>query len=164
MNNINQIAKDVKKLSPAGQELIGAIVGVDHALPGSDKTVVTTINLEGLIKNHVKSLSDLINEIRTKREMFNDSFNNNPTYREHAEKVKEASKAKSSVKMNILKQPSVARLDQELKDLKFDYKEKKKTLSDLLLDYKEQTGAQQLELFTGEIVDIQTSAKLVRVK
>ena len=119
-------------------------------------------NLENLIKNHIQGIDKLKLEIKQKREMLDDSFNNNPTYREHTEKVKEATKARLSVKKEIAKQPSVAKLDQEVKDLKFDLNEKKKTLSDLLIDYKEQTAATQLELFDGQVVDIVQSAKVVK--
>lgn len=119
-------------------------------------------NMEELIKNHVDSIDKLRLVIKQKSEMLADSFNNNSTYREHQEKVKEANKARLSVKNEISKQPSVASIAQEIKDLKFDLKEKSKTLSDLLLDFKETTGSQQLELFDGRLLEIVTTAKLVR--
>lgn len=119
-------------------------------------------NMEELIKNHVENIQKLQLELKQKREMLDDSFNSNPTYREHADRVKEVSKAKASVRAEIAKQPAVASLAQQVKDIRFDLNEKKKTLSDLLLDYKEQSGAQQLELFGGSIVEIVTTAKLVK--
>lgn len=120
------------------------------------------LNLEQLIKNHVEAIDKLKLEIKQTREMFEDSFSSNPTYREHSERVKEVTKGKTSVRAEILKQPAVANLQQKLKDLKFDMNEKQKTLSDLLIDYKEQTGAQQLELFDGRLMEMQTTVKLVR--
>jgi parvulin-like peptidyl-prolyl isomerase len=120
------------------------------------------LNLEELIKNHIDSLDKLRNEMKEQREMYEDSFNNNPTYREHVEKVKEATKGRSQVRQQIAKQPSVAVLDQKIKDMRFDIKEKQQTLSDLLADYKEQTGATSIETRNGQVLEIVSTARLVR--
>lgn len=130
----------------------------------SDKTdfsqAAGLMSLEELIKNHITAIDKLREELKQQREMFEDSFVNNPTYREHVEKVKEANKAKSSVRQQIAKQPSVAMLDQKIKDLRFDVSEKNKTLSDLLQDYKEQSGATQIEV-NGKTYAIVSVSKLV---
>lgn len=123
-----------------------------------------SINIEELIKNTVESIQKLSDELKQKREMFTDSFINNPSYRERDQQVKDASKARNSVKAEIAKAPSVASLEQEVKDLRFDIRDRKQTLSDLLLDFKLQTGATQLELFSGEMVEIVESAKIVRAR
>lgn len=117
--------------------------------------------LENLIKTHFEGLDKLRHELSTAREMFNDSLNNNPTYREHDERVKEVSKAKAQVRFEILKQPSVANLDQKIKDIRFDINERNFTLSALLLEYKSQTKATQLDLF-GQTLEIVETAKLVK--
>src|SRR5215469_7924181 len=112
------------------------------------------LSLEELIKNHIESIDKLKIELKTQREMYEDSFNSNPTYRENVEKVKEVSKAKNSVRQEISKQPSVATLAQKVKDLRFDMNEKNKTLSDLLQDYREQTGATSIETRDGKVLEI----------
>ena len=122
------------------------------------------LNLATLIENHVKTIRELGSQIKQAREMYSDSFTNNPTYQEHDKKVKEASKLKASIKANIAKQPSVAQLEQKLKDLKFDKREQEATLSDLLFDYKEQTGVTQLELFGSETFHLLQSIRLVKAR
>jgi hypothetical protein len=134
-------------------------ISVDGDIPNGASNL---LNLEELIKNHIESIDKLRDELKQQREMFEDSFNNNPTYKEHTEKVKEANKAKSSVRSQIAKQPSVAVIDQKIKDIRFDVNEQSKTLSDLLQDYKEQTGATQIELRNGQIMEIVSTTKLVR--
>jgi predicted nuclease with TOPRIM domain len=124
----------------------------------------TMLNLEELIKNHIDSIDKLKEELKTTREMFEDSFNNNPTYKEHVDKVKDVQRAKSSVRQQIAKQPSVATLEQKVKDVRFDISEKGKTLSDLLQDYKEQTGATSIETRNGQVLEIVSTSKLVRSK
>lgn len=120
------------------------------------------LSLEELIKNHIEAIDKLKIELKQQREMFEDSFNNNPTYREHMERVKEVTKAKNSVRQEIAKQPSVATLAQKVKDLRFDMNEKSKTLSDLLQDYIEQTGATSIETRDGKVLEIIRTSKLVR--
>ena len=61
---------------------------------GADQATAL-LSLEELIKNHIESTQKLREEIKQAREMFEDSFNNNPTYREHSERVKEVSKSKN---------------------------------------------------------------------
>ncbi len=119
------------------------------------------LNLEELIKNHIEAIDKLKVDLKQHREMFEDTFNNNPTYREHVEKVKEATKAKSSVRQELAKQQSVAALKQKVDDLRFDINEQSKTLSDLLQDYKEQTGATEIEARNGKIYAIVSVSKLV---
>ena len=128
---------------------------------GSDQASAM-LNLEELIKNHIDSIDKLKEEMKQAREMFEDSFNNNPTYKEHLEKVKEVSKAKNSVRQQIAKQPSVATLEQKVKDIRFDINENGRTLSDLLQDYKEQTGATSIETRNGQVLEIVSTSKLVR--
>lgn len=122
------------------------------------------LSLEELIKNHIDSIDKLRDELKQAREMFEDSFANNPTYREHEERVKEVTKGKNSVRQQIVKQPSVAALEQKVKDIRFDINEKSKTLSDLLQDYKEQTGATSIETKNGQVLEIVSTSKLVRSK
>lgn len=130
---------------------------------GSDQASAM-LSLEELIKNHIDSIDKLREELKLAREMFEDSFANNPTYREHEEKVKEVTKSKNSVRQQIVKQPSVAALEQKVKDIRFDINEKGKTLSDLLQDYKEQTGATSIETRNGQVLEIVSTSKLVRSK
>lgn len=142
----------------------GVVADVEVATDDDEinSDVAGMLSLEELIKNHVESMEKLRVELKKHREMLDDSFNNNPTYREHVEKVKDVTKGKNSVKQQIAKQPSVALLDQKVKDLRFDINEKNKTLSDLLQDYKEQTGATSIETRNGQVLEIVSTSKLVK--
>lgn len=124
--------------------------------------VSALLSLEELIKNHIESIDKLQLEIKQQREMLDDAFNSNPTYREHMDKVKDVTQAKNKVRQEIAKQPSVAQLAQKVKDMSFDKNEKSKTLSDLLQDYIEQTGATQIETRDGKVLEIVRTSKLVK--
>jgi len=134
---------------------------LDVPVTGEDQANAL-LSLEELIKNHIEAIDKLKLELKTQREMYEDSFNSNPTYREHDEKVKEVSKGKNSVRQEISKQPAVASLAQKIKDMRFDMNEQSKTLSDLLQDYIEQTGATSIETRDGKVLEIVRTSKLVK--
>jgi hypothetical protein len=129
---------------------------------GANEAVAGMLDLEELIKNHIDSIDKLKDELKQAREMFEDSFANDPTYKENLERVKEVTKLKNQVRQQIAKQPSVATLEQKVKDIRFDINEKGKTLSDLLQDYKEQTGATSIETRNGQVLEIVSTSRLVR--
>jgi hypothetical protein len=119
------------------------------------------ITLDELIKSHIESVAKLKIELKEQREMFEDSFNNSPAYKEHADKVKEATKAKLSVKKQISSQPSVAIIAQKIKDMRADLADKNRTLTDLVADYRDKTGATQIETRDGKVLEIVSTVKLV---
>lgn len=162
MDNNKTLKDDASSVIDA--EVIDSTVEPEVAIePTESEPAATYLNLEELIKNHIESAAKLKAEIKANREMFDDSFNNNPTYRENDEKVKEAMKAKLSVKKQIASQPSVALLAQKLKDLRFDLSETNQTLSELLKDFREQTGATQIETRDGKMMEIVSTMKLVKI-
>jgi uncharacterized coiled-coil protein SlyX len=127
-----------------------------------DNQAAALVSLEELIKNHIDSIDRNRIELKKLREQFEDSFVNNPAFRDRSEEVKEVTKARSQVRAQIAKQPSIMQLDQKIKDLRFDLAEQTKTMSDLLADYKEQTGATSIETHNGQVLEIISEMKLVR--
>lgn len=125
----------------------------------SDATVL--LSLEEMIKNNIAMIDKLILEIREKRRMFTDTFQNDPTYREHEEKAKEAHSVKMVTKQQILMQPAVMQMAQSLKSLNADLKEKKVANSDYLLEYQRLTNATTIEDLDGNIREIVNDAKAV---
>lgn len=120
------------------------------------------LNLQEMIKNYIQSLDKLREEKKKVQEMFEDSFLNNPVYRENAEKAKEALKVKATTRQQIASQPSVIALAQKLKGLNADIKEREVALSDYLLEYQRLTGANEIEDAEGQIREIVNSAKLIK--
>src|SRR5438552_1429491 len=73
------------------------------------------INMEGLIKNHISSIDRLGVEMKKLKEMLDDIFNNDPTFKEHEKLAKDAIKVKQNTKKEILKRPQAAELDSKIK-------------------------------------------------
>lgn len=127
---------------------------------GQQATVL--LSLEELIKNNIDSIEKLNTELRKQREMFDDSFNNDPVFREHTEQVKEVTKVKSATKQQIMKQPSVLKLSNEIKNMRSEIKERQSSLSDYLQEYQRMTGATEIESNSGDMLRIVNSSKLIK--
>ena len=137
-----------------------------------DATVVETptqvdggtvlINLESMIKSHISGLDRLRAELEKHSSMLQDIFDNDPTYKEHAEKAKEATKIKSATKQQILKQPQAAELNQKVKSFKSQIKETQDALSDYLSEYQRMSGVNEIEGEDGEVREIISVPKLVK--
>jgi hypothetical protein len=120
------------------------------------------LNLSEMIRNYIQSIDKLREEKKKHAEMFEDAFVNNPTYRENAEKAKEALKVKATTRQQIASQPSVIATAQKIKDLGRDLRERQLALSDYLLEYQRLTGANEFEDAEGQIREIINSAKLIK--
>ena len=120
------------------------------------------LNLESLIKSYVAKIDSAEKELREKNQMLKDAFESDAVYKEHADKAKEANRIKSATKQQILKQPNLAELNERIKDIKFDVNEQQAVLTDYLSQYQQQTGANQIEVGDGEVMDIITVVKLSR--
>lgn len=133
---------------------------VDAEVVGGDATVL--LSLDAMIKSHIKSLDTLGVELKKKREMLEDTFANDPTFKEHAENAKKAAKIKAETRSQITKQPQVAQLANKVKELSSEIKTRKLELSDYLLEYQRMSGANQIEGEDGEIREIVNEAKLIK--
>ena len=69
--------------------VIDAEVVSSHASHDEDQSQVL-LSLEEMIKTHINSIDRMQNELKEARQMFEDGFINDPTFREIAQKAKEA--------------------------------------------------------------------------
>lgn len=120
------------------------------------------INMEGMIKNHLSSIDKLSQELKKYRDMLNDIFANDPTYKEHSEKAKEASKVKQGTKAEILKRPQAKELSEKVREIRLEIKELELALSDYLQEYQRMSGVNEIEDEDGEIREIFYVASLRR--
>lgn len=120
------------------------------------------LSLESLIKNNIASIDKLGVELKQLRQMFSDTFTNDPTFKENEEKAKEATKVKNTTKQNILKQPSVVQMADKIKTITAELREKKNSLSDYLLEYQRMAGVNEIEGHDGEVREIIHLAKLIK--
>ncbi len=171
---LNFMADDDKKVVNGEEVVEGEIVeetkepeisedtdSVDEVTVGSDKAQ-TVMHLENLIKNNNAQIEKMSAELTEARQMLKDAFENDTTYREHADAAKDANKVKAATKAQILKQPAVAQIATNVKVLTSELKELKEALSQYLDEFNKLSGITEIEGVDGELMEIVYVAKLVK--
>ena len=120
------------------------------------------VGLKGLIENHINKIEELEDMISEEREGYNDKLESNTAYKEIEDQILVASEKKKHIRESLEKDPETTILKQAIKDHSSDLKDMKKTLSDLVIEYKDKTSATQLELFDGQVFNIDLKAKIIR--
>lgn len=120
------------------------------------------VKIEEMIKTHTAQIESLSEEIRKHKEMLDDIFANDETFKEHDKAAKEATRIKSNTKKEIMKRADAAELDSKLKSFKSEQRELKQGLSDYLREYQRLSGSNEIEGDDGEIREIVFTAKLIK--
>lgn len=120
------------------------------------------LELEGLIRQYLSSIENFKKELKSKKEMIDDSFSNDAVYKEQDEKAKADAQIKNSTKMQILKTPALADVREKIDELRTQIKEAEEILSDYLLQFQKTTGFNEIEVGNGETMIIVSKAKLVK--
>lgn len=120
------------------------------------------LNLESMINRFVGDIEKLRAELKTKKAMLDDAFNNDPEYAAADEKVKEMTRAKTVIKQKILKEPAVELNDKEVKRVKEEIKDAQAGLSSYLQKYYQTAGTNQIVGEDGEVREIVIVTKLVK--
>lgn len=120
------------------------------------------LNLQGLIKNHVTKIDGLKETLKKNKEILDDIFQNDPTFKLHSDKVKEANKVRMDTKAQIMKRPDVYDLANKVKSMRAEAKELEGALSDYLREYARLSGTNEIEGEDGEVREIVYTAKLIK--
>lgn len=120
------------------------------------------ITITNLIQSYIGNLDRAQEEMKAHKQMLLDSFANDPTFREHEEKVKDAMKIKNATKQQILKQPTLKELAEKVKEMSQGVKDMREALSSYLQEYAKITGSREFEDAEGELREIIYTAKLVK--
>ncbi len=139
----------------------------DSGLNGDVQATLTdqsnvVLSLDEMIKAHIASIEKMREELKKHREMLEDTYANDPSYREKTEEVKKVQKARLEVKQRIMQQPSVSQISAKVRSTSAELKEKQTALSDYLLEYQRLSGANQIEGLDGQVREIVQVARLVK--
>lgn len=124
---------------------------------------LSLLDLEAMTVKNVSAIDQKKDELKRVKEMFEDTFNNDPRYVEQQNKVKEVRRQLLAVRQELAKQPSVAALEEQVKDLGAELKEQKDALSTNAMQYAEASAADHIEI-KGVLYKIVKTAKLVKAK
>lgn len=135
---------------------------VEGEVVNNDNAANDLITITNLIQSYIGNLDRASDELKAHKQMLQDSFGNDPTYREQDEKVKEVTKVRNATKQQILKQPTLRELAEKVKEMTQSVKDMREALSSYLQEYAKMTGTKEFEDAAGELREIVYTARLVR--
>lgn len=118
------------------------------------------VSLTNLINANLAEIDTIEKETAQQKEMLDSVLENDSTYREHAEKAKEAARIKSNTKKEIFKRPDVKHVVEKLGELKENIRETREELSNYIQEYAQVSGQNYFEAADGTIQEIVYVAKL----
>jgi len=120
------------------------------------------LNLDGLIKRCVSGIDRVKQDLKIQKDMLDSAFLNDAVYQEHDKAVKEATKVRSGTKQAITKQSNVAQIVEKINAMREQLKDLQQSLSQSLQQYQKLSGATQIELEDGSVMEIISTVKLVK--
>lgn len=120
----------------------------------------TIISLTNLINANLGEIENLRQEALKHKEMLDSVLENDQTYKDHAEKAKEAARIKGNTKKEIFKRPDVRHVVEKLTEVKENIKETQEELSNYIQEYSQLSGQNYFEAADGTIQEIVYVAKL----
>lgn len=122
---------------------------------------LSLLDLENMTFKAYNSLDRLKDQMKQKSEMLQDGYKNNPAFQEKNQSVIDAKKSLLQVKAEIDKVPGVALLQDEVKQLKQQLKDKKAEVSANAVQYAEEAATDLID-HDGVMYKIVRTAKLVK--
>lgn len=126
--------------------------------PQSDAELV--VSLTNLINANLSEITNLEKEMSRNKEMVDSVLDNDSTYKDHAEKAKEAARIKSNTKKEIFKRPDVKHVVEKLGELRENLADTKEELSNYIQEYAQVSGQNYFEAEDGTIQEIVYIARL----
>lgn len=148
--------------SPTPPPAMEVTVDVEEAQApsGESSDAELMINLGNLINSNLTEIDKIEGDLANQKEMLDSVLENDATYKDHAERAKEASRIKSATKKEIFKRPDVSHVVVKLNELKDDIKNTKEELSQYVQEYARVSGQNYFEAADGSIQEIVYVAKL----
>ncbi len=128
------------------------------------RSAMSRIELESLIQRYMDDVEKLKSEIRSEKEMYNASFENDAAYSEADETAKIARKKVSEIKQKITQQPAVKDAEMRMSELKDEMKDVQEAISGLAEQYQQVAGTNQIVQDDGQVLEIVRNFKVIRRK
>ncbi len=127
-----------------------------------NQAVMNLMDVERAIKTYHASLGAKRTEAKKLTEMINDTLENDQTYYEQGEKVKEVKAVQQKTREQLMSVSSIVQALEEMKDLRSEMKDLQKMLSENLMKFYETSKLTSITMEDGETYGIEASAKLVK--
>lgn len=113
-----------------------------------------------IVRRRITLLEKAKTELKTLKEMYDDTFLNNEEYVKAEAEIKEVSKKKKDVQAQLSKQSQTVELKGKMTDLKEHIKENEESLSDELMEYYRTSGVMEIETEDGNVQEFTITVRL----
>lgn len=125
---------------------------------------LSRLELESLIQRYMDDVEKLKSQIRSEKEMYNASFENDAAYSQAEEASKETKKKVAEIKQRITQQPAVKDAEARMSELKDEMKDVQDAISGLAEQYQQVAGTNQIVQDDGQVLEIVRNFKVIRKK
>lgn len=130
----------------------------------AESPVNTLLHLEQMINGYLTDITRIREKLRSQKEMFKQTFEQDKDYNEVSEKQKEVKRKHNEVKQRIARTDGVTAVKMTMDELQSELKDIQQSLSDYLHRYIQLTQATSFTGPGGEVLSIVRTAKLVKKK
>lgn len=147
---------------PQSDTIEGEVVEVagTPSMTDGENAAQTIISLTNLINANLGEIEHLREDAMKHKEMLDSVLENDATFKEHAEKAKEAARIKTNTKKEIFKRTDVKHVVDKLNEVKENLKETQEELSNYIQEYSQLSGQNYFEAADGTVQEIVYVAKL----
>jgi hypothetical protein len=114
------------------------------------------------ITNRLKIISDIQDEMKKVRVLYNEELEQDQSYLELQEERKKVRDQNKTHKLRTLNNPTFNEYEQQLKELREDMKENKEILAQEIADYYKESGKMEIVDEEGNTRRVVFSVKLVK--
>lgn len=118
------------------------------------------IATESMTKKTIAAINQKKLELKVKKEMFKNRFDNDDAWKEADKVYREARIKRTQEKLRILEEPAMQSLDEQITTMSAEIKTEQLALSDWLYTYDKQTGSNMIELDNGATYIVQRNFKV----
>lgn len=130
--------------------------------PAGYKSTMNRMELESLILRYMDDVEKLKSQIKSEKEMYNASFENDAAYSEATDVAKTAKQKVSEIKQRITQQPAVKDAEMRMSELKDEVKDVQEAISGLAEQYQQVAGTNQIVQDDGQVLEIVRNFKVIR--
>lgn len=122
------------------------------------------ISIQNMINSYQLKLDQLMYDLKEQRSMLESVLENDDEYQKELEETQKLTKTKNIAKQKVFKRPESQMVIDKIKEITSELREVKVALSDYLSQYVIISGSRSFEDQNGTLLQIITSAKLIKKK
>ncbi len=139
---------------------VSAAFDIAKETADSDQIAETLSALQGVIERNAKELQNVDQDLKEKRQMLKNIFDNDTTLHEAEEEAKVASQKAKERKANIQNDSQAVALKLQIAEINQNKKEIEEALSNHLVNYHQLTGSTSFDTSDGDQWDFSIRARV----